>query len=492
MKITERVRSFFSAAVDLPEPPKPTKSQAFPSYIKTARQSSDTFLPQDDPRLASVDLETLRSTSRTSPELIRRLSKASPDLSAAVFMNSRMGVSPNYLVLARNLDGSLHPEGTQAVQELCRRFDLANTGKGFNDYPTIRAVSESLVTELFRFGGMALELILDKSRLPEGFRAVSVEGLKFKYDPTGKRRVPYQVVGGDEISLDIPTFFYRDLDRDLLDPYPQSPVQAGLQPIQGSTSFQNDMRRVARRAVHPRVRAMINDEKWRRTVPPHILHDPDLLMAYADETVDSLRDVLDGLNPEDALVGFDSVVIDYLTSGNNSLDALWETISEIQNSKMSAGIKTQPVILSHGAAAGVGLSSTQSMLAVKVYSSLQKALNELFSRALTVATRLYGIDCVVEFRYAEVDLRPSAELEAYSQMKQDRLLRQLSLGLVTDEEIALELTGSLPPQGAPKLSGTFFSAAAAPTIANPNSQTSTMNAGPIAPDTPAAPKSGRK
>ena len=111
----------------------------------------------------------------------------------------------------------------------------------------------------------------------------------------------------------------------------------------------------------------------------------------------------------------------------------------------------------------------------------------MFSRLLTVAVRLYGVDCVVEFTFNDVDLRPESELEAYKVMKQSRVLQQLSLGLITDEEAAIVLTGSLPPEGSPDLSGTFFMNQPPDLIENPDSQTSTMNKG-LEPDTPAAPK----
>jgi hypothetical protein len=83
-------------------------------------------------------------------------------------------------------------------------------------------------------------------------------------------------------------------------------------------------------------------------------------------------------------------------------------------------------------------------------------LNEIFSRAFTLATRLLGYDVVVEFRYSPVELRPETELEAFKQTRQMRVLELLSYGFLTDEEASLELTGKLPPKGFKPLSGTQF------------------------------------
>ena len=118
---------------------------------------------------------------------------------------------------------------------------------------------------------------------------------------------------------------------------------------------------------------------------------------------------------------------------------------------------------------------------------LRVKLNEAYSRALTIATRLLGQDVYVEFKYAALDLRPDAELEAYKAMKQSRVLEQLSLGLISDEEASVMLTGNLPPAGYKPLTGTMFKTPGQ-NNANPDSGTSALKQ-KTTPDTPAAPKS---
>jgi len=106
---------------------------------------------------------------------------------------------------------------------------------------------------------------------------------------------------------------------------------------------------------------------------------------------------------------------------------------------------------------------------------LRVKLNEIYSRALTIAVRILGQDCYVEFEYAEIELKPDSELEAYKAMKQARILELLSLGLITDEEASLKLTGNLQPAGYKPLMGTMFKTAKADTGGNPDSNTSAMD-----------------
>jgi hypothetical protein len=106
------------------------------------------------------------------------------------------------------------------------------------------------------------------------------------------------------------------------------------------------------------------------------------------------------------------------------------------------------------------------------------------SRALTLAVRLFGVDTYVKADFRPINLRPEDELEAFKVMKQDRILDQLSLGLITDDEAAFEL--DLPPRapGAPELSGTFFRDSASQNRADEVSPNQDPQGRALQPDTP--------
>jgi hypothetical protein len=56
------------------------------------------------------------------------------------------------------------------------------------------------------------------------------------------------------------------------------------------------------------------------------------------------------------------------------------------------------------------------------------------------------------------------------------VLEQLSLGMISDDEACLQLTGKLAPPGMKPLSGTMFkSATVLPTVAEPSNSGSTLN-----------------
>jgi hypothetical protein len=83
-----------------------------------------------------------------------------------------------------------------------------------------------------------------------------------------------------------------------------------------------------------------------------------------------------------------------------------------------------------------------------------------------------GHDVTVTFKYKKPSLRPEIEEESFWAMKQSRILQQLSLGFISDEEASIRLTGDLPSGDFTPLSGTGFLNANVDVADNPYSGTS--------------------
>jgi len=460
------------------QPVKPPKVkpnlQGFPSYLKTTRTSS-AFLPINDRRLSSTDILGVRNQADT-PHVLRELIASTPDLSAAVFAYLRIAITDGYSAVAKNTDGTFNPEATALLQSLLVRFDvLPDYSVGYTGSGSMRSYSESLGKELLTYGAMSAELVMGKDRLPARIQPLSVMNIKFVAD--ADRLKPVQYIAGQQIDLDIPTFFYTALDQDLLEPYSNSPFESAIQPVLFSQSFMNDIQRIVKRAIHPRLEITVDEDKFRKNLPAEVQHDETKLADYRTSFITELQGKINGLNPEDALVYFDTLGIGYLNNGNTSLSTEYDVLSSMADAKLATGAKTLPAILGHGAGSS-NIASTETMLFMKnAAGAVQSKLNEFYSKILTLAVRVFGFDVYVEFKYNTIDLRPDSELEAFRAQKQSRVLELLSLGLLTDEEASLQLTGRLPPVGYTPLSGTMFKSALAPT-ANPDQSSnsgSTLN-----------------
>lgn len=469
-----------SAAAALPPPVEPkvkAKQQTLPSHLRTATPDPNSALPITDRRLANTDITTIR-TRATTRQTMREFIAASPDLASAVFAYLRVSITQKYTAVARNPDGSFNVEATGLVNQILTRMDyLGDYSDGFCGVNSIRSTAESLAKELLSYGGMSAELVLDKSRLPKKIQPVSVSQIQLYPDKEVIK--PVQVLSGEEIDLDIPTFFMTFLDQDLLEAYPTSPLEPALQPVIFQQEFMNDLRRIVKKAVHPRLHVTIDEEKFLKMVPSDTLMDEEKLAAYQNNFTRELQEGLNGLKPEEAMVVFSAIKAEYLNNGNSSISQEWSALEDISNSKLATGAKSLPAILGHGVSSS-NIASTETMLFVKYAAgAVQYKLNELFSRILTLAVRLFGEDVTVEFAFQEIELRTDAELEAFKAQKQSRLLELLSLGVLTDEEASLQLVGRLPHPGAPKLSGTgFMSKKVGADAENPNGEAndgSTLN-----------------
>lgn len=442
----------FQAATLPPVPlPKYPKGEVAEPSFRTVVGGSASRINQTDRAPLTTDRLNVRNSQNTAAAL-RELSYTSPDISTAVYSTLRVGIPEKFTLIARDMDGKVNPAATELAHELLRRMTyMGNVDGSYGTQQTLQTLSESLGRELMLYGACSGETALDKARIPASLNAISVTKLKW-YDEEKAIR-PVQVIGGTEIDLDIATFVYVTLDQDLLSPYSSSPLEAAMQPVLADLDFNNDIRRALKRAVLPRLVATIDSEAMRKSTPPQILADSDKYATYKNLLINAVRDVVNGAAPEDALITFSEVKYAYVEGGQDP-STIIERIQAVLNSKLQTGAKTLPVVLGHGT--GSNASSAESMLFLKNANMIRVKLNEFYSRAMTTACRVMGQDVYVEFKYADLDLRPEGELEAYKSMKQSRILEQLSLGLISDEEAAIELTGNLPPAGYKPLMGTMF------------------------------------
>lgn len=485
-----------SAASDLPviAPPKVKPgSFSFPSYLKTTRPS-DAKLPINDRRLANTDTTTLRNGTSTR-QVIRDFVAASPDLSAAVWSYLRIGLPQKYKVVAKNLDSSFNREATELTQQLLTRFNFLPdyNSDGFTGPQSVRAVSESLAKELIMYGSCAGEVVLDKARIPKRIQPISTTQIEFIADVKDKSLRPVQKISGEEISLDYPTFIYCTLDQSLLEPYSESPLESSIKPVIYSERFANDITRIVGKVIHPRQKVKLDEESLRKNLSPEAQIDQSKAAEELNAIISQIEAKVNGLNPEDALVHMSSIEFEVENASNAGLSAEYEVLQQIANARLATGSKSNGTVLGFSSGSS-NIASAEIMLFLRSCTgSIKAPIEEFWSRALTLSARLLGYDVVVEFEYDPIDLRPDGEMLAFKQTEQAMILERLSLGLITDEQACLKLTGSLPPAGYKPLSGTMFKhgaaqgagSSAAVQVENPSNDGSTLNQNlkPSTPDT---------
>ena len=453
----DSVTEFLAATQIAPVAPPKVKpgSQSQPSYLKTTR-ITDSILPHTDRRLASTDTTSLRNGSNTW-SIIRDFVAASPHLSAAVWAYVRLGLPQKYTAVAKNPDNTFNREGTLLVQQLLTRFNILPdyATDGFTGPQSLRATSESLARELLHYGSCAGEVVLGKDRLPKKIQPVSVTQIRFVADKD-KTLIPWQYIGSDKIQLDYPTFIYVSLDQDLLEPYSSSPIESAVKPVINAEQFSNDISRIVGKVIHPRQKVRIDEERVRKFLSPEAQIDNTKAVNELNAITSAIETKINSLNPEDALVYLDSLEFEVENASNAGLSSEYTVLQDMSNSRLSAGSKTNGTVLGFETGSS-NIASSEIMLFMRSCTGAIKApVEEFWSRALTLSARLFGLDVVVEFEFEPIDLRPDNELLAFKQTKQMMVLEQLSLGIISDDEACLQLTGSLAPAGMKPLSGTMF------------------------------------
>ena len=476
-----RVENQFTleAATLPPMPPlkAPKGLQTYPAFRQSVVPRTSA-ISRTDRQLANTDRLTFRNQT-TTPQVVRELMHASPELSSATSLLIRTGIPEGYRVFGRNLDGQVDRDITLLAQELLRRITfLGNADGSFGNQASLQSTSESIALELLQEGAACVEVALDKALVPASLQIVAVKTLEFFDEDKGFRLT--QKIGQEVIDLDIPTVIYTAWDQEVTQATPSSYMEAAIQTILADIEFNNDMRRALKRAVLPRMVATIDAEKVIKSAPVEIQNDPEKLAEYMNQVSQGVQDMLNTLSPEDALTSYDSITYSFIEGGHDP-SGIIERVQNVLNAKLSSGTKSLPVTL--GFATTSNASGAESLLYIKQCDGLRRKLNEIYSRALSVAVRLMGVEGYVEFVYDSIDLRPTTELEAFFSQNQSRILDQLSLGLIGDEEASILLTRKVTPEGYVPLSGTRFRGNDTQVNANPTSNTSAIEQ-TLAPKTP--------
>lgn len=392
----------------------------------------------------------------TSPvDLLRKLAHTDGVVSTAVVSlvqvaNSGFKVKAISRETGRfDRDGTLMAMSIMATMDTLQDYSLGFASKRTVDTSVAQALRETVLT-----GALAMEMVLDKAQLPNRFQIVDYSKLKMVSRGDGTSYPEQQVSGADPIPLNIPNFFIAELLKDADKVYADSLLEGAANTAIYFIEFIEDIRRVVHASGHPRVVATLDAEKVRAAAKAAGMNTPEKLQTFMNAQLETIRILLEEVQPNQALVSYDSVEFDHLASESDKADysALIQTISNM----LATSLKSSPSILGMRGQGSQSLSNTESLVFLKNAKAIQVPVEEVFSRALTLAARLYGFDVYCKFKFNNINLRPDDELETFRTQREEKLLKQLSLGLISDDEYAAEV-GCFPLSDTFKpLSGTGF------------------------------------
>ena len=401
-------------------------------------------------RYVANAIQNIRNRSDIN-EIIRTLMREDGLFSSAA--NSLVALSSNsgFRLAGYDSTGAMSTEVMAAAYNVLDRFStLHDYSLGYNDKPGVQSLLATLQTDVVGTGGCGLELVLDKTFGPERLVPIGYSTIVWEADGKGGR---YPTQDSGEINLNLPTVFIAEHNRNADEAYAVSMLRPGLAHTISFNEFLEDTHRSVNRTGHSRLLAKISAEKAWAAAPDSVKADPSKRAEFFNAVREEVEQALQGLEPEDALVSYDTVEYEVKDIGGSKSD--YSTLLTTLGNLLGASLKTPASVSGLRAGGSQALSNAETLIYLKVVEGSRPPVEEVMSRALTLAVRLMGIDGYVCFEFLPVNLRPEEELEAYKGTKQKRVLELLSYGLMNDAQACYEL--GLRPQGLQTLlAGTGF------------------------------------
>lgn len=418
------------------------------------------------------------STRTDVNEIIRQLIREEGLFSSAANSMVAISTGTGFRLAGYDSTGTMSMEVMSMAYSIMDQFStLHDYSKGYNDKPGMQSLLATMQMDVVTTGGCGSELVLDTSFGPERLVPIGYSTITWEADGNGGR---YPTQDSGKINLNIPTVFMGEHNRNPDEAYSVSLLRPGLNHTINFNNFLEDTHRSLNRTGHSRLIASIAADKVRAAATDKQKADPKLMGELYDLVIAQVTEAVAGLEPEDAIVAYDSVTYTVEDTGGNKAD--YSSMLTTLGNLLGASLKTPASVSGLRASGGQGLSNAETLIYLQVVQGTRAPVEEVMSRALTLACRLYGIDGYVAFEFLPINLRPDVELEAYLGTKQKRVLELLSWGVINEAHACWEL--GLRPQGlSALLAGTRFYVKDASDATSTDRSSSTGAA--LTPDTPA-------
>ncbi len=402
-------------------------------------------LPKKTQRELGLDDFTLSTMS--VEDLIDTLIDAHPDVSFAVWNFMRIG-SSGYTIRVEDLEnGEIYEEGQLEIQNLIKRLSQPNIEQFELSRDFDKIVDQLMLSTITR-GACALELVLTPNYDDVAFIApVDPATVDFKFE--NDRYVPYQ--DEETLSLDIPTFFYDGLDEMIDDPYGRSPILGAINAVIFQLQVLNDLKQVVHNQGYPRFDITILEEVLLKRMPIAIRNNEEKKQQWLNEKLQEIIDMYNNLDPDDSFVHYDSVQIG-MAGGGQSGGALIdpEKLMNVIDHQIMAGLKTLSTILGRRSTGNTeSFAKMEIKLYIKGVEAIQKTVERILSRALTLALNIKGMQGIVYFEFNPIEIRTSLETAQFEQIHLMNCQFKRDQGWISQEEAAILAVGHEPVADGP-------------------------------------------
>lgn len=416
-------------------------------------QQSDQALSALETNKHLRDLLSERATEEDD-DLIATLMQYDPDVGAAVGAYLTLSNTPMRYV-AKTPEGEIDSDSIDKISQLITQMSYpVNYEDGFTPDRTLKTRNQALRYMLLKRGSISVEMILDDQFGVLDVRNVDTKTLKW-YEKENGFLKPVQNINNTEVDLDIPTFYYSSHRQDPNSPYSKSPFISVINTVYARLQVINDLYNIMQITGYPRMDVKVLEESIVRHMPEDQKRDNNKRSAYVNQQIRTITSSFASIRADQPVVHTDSVEIDTLNTPNGSVGIDIRPVIEVLNAQNQAALKSVATVLGRGES-GVNTASVEAQIFSMQASEINEPLASVWSNLLTFALRLSGSTSFVEVYFDQPEMRPPNELEPAMVQRQARLRKDLSSGLITDDEYHWKMYNRPRPTTAPLLSGTGF------------------------------------
>jgi hypothetical protein len=374
--------------------------------------------------------------------LVNRMIELSPDISRALWDYLRL-FNPGWTLTCFNVGTDSQNTRAQAIAD-------AIVAKLNRMYGTVDVLHGRMGMSMFLRGALFSELVLalngrDFVDMPV-IDPVSVRFRRMQDDERGQYFELGQMQVTGYVQLDqYETITYIPVDPSPDTPYGRPMVSPAIFASLFLLGLLHDLRRVIAQQGYPRIDITVDlsalfDEA--KKAMPSIVNNPTKYGEWVSKVFDGIKDVYANLQPDDAYIHGSSVTVNKPvgTADPSSLGAI-PSIIEIIERWLVRALKTMPLLM----ATRQSTSETQANREWEIHAagikSLQHYAEVIWERHMSLALRAQGIQCDVQFRYAELRASEMMRDQQTMQLLIQNAFAKYALGVEDIDAMATEIAG---------------------------------------------------
>jgi hypothetical protein len=382
--------------------------------------------------------------------------------SASLYTHLRMMVDRVNLNAYKS-NKAIYAEGQKYLNSLLERLNYEdNWEEGFSQASTlsdqIGRIGRNILTSDNASAALFIE-VDEKTYEVKKFVPIDCDRVYFEdVSPFYKaRKIPYIYDNGRKKRLDVINFLWQPLDPDAEELLGNNPLRPALRNTFTKIEFLENLRKVLKNQAWPKIKVVLDGEAAANMAPAEVRNDPKQLIEFLNNYLSDVKDQLTNIAVDQNLIVYDTIKEMSFLESKNTFDP--NPIANLLDSEAISALKAPPSTVGKGGSTrtGEGLASAELVIFRRSIKALRRNIENIYSRAFTLALRLKGLQGYAKFRLKEFSLRPPEESAQFDQIKQTTIVDAWIAGAIGEEEKNIKIRQMHDLEGSPPADAEFKS-----------------------------------